>query len=55
MPFGGWGDAAGQDQSVNVLTLEEPTDWGGGSGFYDAFVSVRSAGSLHQVVGPEVK
>jgi hypothetical protein len=25
---------------VNVLTPEEPTDWGGGSGFYDAFVEV---------------
>ena len=26
--------------SVNVLTAEEPTDWGGGSGLYDAFVEV---------------
>jgi hypothetical protein len=23
-----------------VLTPEEPTDWGGGSGLYDAFVEV---------------
>ncbi len=46
IPFGGWGDAADRAQSVNVLTPEEPTDWGGGSGFYDAFVSVRSAGAL---------
>jgi hypothetical protein len=28
---------------VNVLTPEEPTDWGGGSGLYDAFVEVASA------------
>jgi hypothetical protein len=27
----------------NVLTAEEPTDWGGGSGFYDAFVEVAPA------------
>jgi anaerobic selenocysteine-containing dehydrogenase len=40
MPFGGLTDAAGAPQSVNVLTPEEPTDWGGGSGFYDAFVEV---------------
>ena len=33
-------DAGGARQSVNVLTAEEPTDWGGGSGFYDAFVEV---------------
>jgi hypothetical protein len=26
-----------------VLTAEEPTDWGGGSGFYDAFVEVAPA------------
>jgi anaerobic selenocysteine-containing dehydrogenase len=41
MPFGGWGDAGGQLCSVNLLTSEEPTDWGGGSGFYDTFVDVR--------------
>jgi anaerobic selenocysteine-containing dehydrogenase len=41
MPFGGFGDASGAACSVNVLTPEEPTDWGGGSGFYDAFVNVR--------------
>jgi hypothetical protein len=28
-----------------VLTPEEPTDWGGGSGFYDAFVEVGPAGA----------
>lgn len=40
MPFGGLTDAAGERRSVNVLTAEEPTDWGGGSGLYDAFVEV---------------
>jgi len=40
MPFGGLRDAAGRRQSVNALTPEEPTDWGGGSGLYDAFVEV---------------
>jgi anaerobic selenocysteine-containing dehydrogenase len=40
MPFGGFMDAGGARRSVNVLTAEEPTDWGGGSGFYDAFVEV---------------
>jgi hypothetical protein len=30
-------------RAVNVLTAEEPTDWGGGSGFYDAFVEVALA------------
>ena len=40
MPFGGFMDAAGIRRSVNVLTPEEPTDWGGGSGLYDAFVEV---------------
>jgi anaerobic selenocysteine-containing dehydrogenase len=40
MPFGGLTDADGQRRSVNVLTAEEPTDWGGGSGLYDAFVEV---------------
>jgi hypothetical protein len=25
---------------VNILTAEEPTDWGGGSGLYDAFVEI---------------
>jgi hypothetical protein len=34
-------DADGRRLSVNVLTEEEPTDWGGGSGLYDAFVDVR--------------
>ena len=40
MPFGGFGDAQGNACSVNTLTPEEPTDWGGGSGFYDTFVKV---------------
>jgi anaerobic selenocysteine-containing dehydrogenase len=40
MPFGGLQDATGRYGSVNVLTPEEPTDWGGGSGFYDTFVDV---------------
>jgi hypothetical protein len=40
MPFGRFSDASGARRSVNGLTPEEPTDWGGGSGFYDAFVDV---------------
>jgi len=40
MPFGGFMDANGRRLSVNALTPEEPTDWGGGSGLYDAFVEV---------------
>jgi anaerobic selenocysteine-containing dehydrogenase len=43
MPFGGSLDAAGERRSVNALTAEEPTDWGGGSGLYDAFVEVERA------------
>jgi anaerobic selenocysteine-containing dehydrogenase len=43
MPFGGFVDAGGTRRAVNVLTAEEPTDWGGGSGFYDAFVEVAPA------------
>jgi hypothetical protein len=43
MPFGGFVDAGGTRCAVNVLTAEEPTDWGGGSGFYDAFVEVAPA------------
>jgi anaerobic selenocysteine-containing dehydrogenase len=42
MPFGGFTDASGARRSVNVLTAEEPTDWGGGSGLYDAFVEVEA-------------
>jgi len=42
MPYGGLHDAAGVRQSVNLLTTEEPTDWGGGSGLYDAFVEVTA-------------
>jgi anaerobic selenocysteine-containing dehydrogenase len=40
MPFGGLTDANGEQRSINLLTAEEPTDWGGGSGLYDAFVEV---------------
>ena len=43
MPFGGLIDAAGNKRSVNSVTPEEPTDWGGGSGFYDAFVQISRA------------
>jgi anaerobic selenocysteine-containing dehydrogenase len=43
MPFGGFTDAGGERRSVNVLTPEEPTDWGGGSGFYDTFVEVAGS------------
>lgn len=43
MPFGGLQDATGKFVSVNSLTPEEPTDWGGGSGFYDTFVEVVQA------------
>ena len=43
MPFGGLTDASGAKRSVNVLTPEEPTDWGGGSGLYDAFVEIAPA------------
>jgi anaerobic selenocysteine-containing dehydrogenase len=42
MPYGGLHDAEGVRRSVNLLTAEEPTDWGGGSGLYDAFVEVIS-------------
>jgi anaerobic selenocysteine-containing dehydrogenase len=45
MPFGLLTDAAGNRRAVNLLTAEEPTDWGGGSGLYDAFVEVASGGS----------
>jgi anaerobic selenocysteine-containing dehydrogenase len=42
MPFGGFADAGGARRSVNELTAVEPTDWGGGSGLYDAFVEVAA-------------
>jgi len=45
MPFGGFGDARNNACSVNAVTPEEPTDWGGGSGFYDAFVDVVAVGA----------
>ncbi|MFN7977420.1 MAG: molybdopterin-dependent oxidoreductase [Vicinamibacterales bacterium] len=40
MPFGGLADAAGTDRGVNALVPMAPTDWGGGVGYYDAFVEV---------------
>lgn len=40
MPFGGLTDASGARRSVNALTAEAPTDWGGGSGLYDVYVDV---------------
>lgn len=43
MPYGSLTDARGGDGGVNGLTAEEPTDWGGGSGLYDAFVDVAPA------------
>ena len=45
MPFGGFADAGGVRRSINVLTPVEPTDWGGGSGFSDAFVEIAPAAS----------
>ncbi|HEX2442539.1 MAG TPA: molybdopterin-dependent oxidoreductase [Vicinamibacterales bacterium] len=45
MPFGGFTDVGGKRISVNVLTPEEPTDWGGGSGLYDAFVQIAKSSS----------
>jgi anaerobic selenocysteine-containing dehydrogenase len=52
MPFGGLMDASDARRSVNVLTPEEPTDWGGGSGFYDTFVEVASpSGSMTSAGG----
>jgi anaerobic selenocysteine-containing dehydrogenase len=51
MPFGGLQDATGARQSVNLLTAEEPTDWGGGSGLYDAFVEVSPSGAHERRAG----
>ena len=42
MPFGRNVDAAGASTTANALTPEMPTDHGGGSGFYDAFVEVTA-------------
>ncbi|MFM6932760.1 MAG: molybdopterin-dependent oxidoreductase [Novosphingobium sp.] len=42
MPFGHLEDASGVRRGVNVLTDEAPTDWGGGTGYYDAFVEVET-------------
>lgn len=44
MPFGHLEDASGVRRGVNVLTDEAPTDWGGGTGYYDAFVEVEEIG-----------
>jgi anaerobic selenocysteine-containing dehydrogenase len=54
MPFGGFGDAVGERRSVNLLTPVEPTDWGGGSGFHDAFVKLVKLpiGSSARADGP---
>lgn len=49
MPFGGLTDVSGSRLSVNTLTAEEPTDWGGGSGYYDAFIEV-SCGSKTSLI-----
>jgi anaerobic selenocysteine-containing dehydrogenase len=46
-PFGGIADAADVQRHVNCLTPEEPTDWGGGSGFYDTFIDVESIPEDH--------
>ncbi|MBM3750097.1 MAG: molybdopterin oxidoreductase family protein [Acidimicrobiia bacterium] len=43
MPYGGLVDGAGARHSVNVLTAEAPTDWGGGSGLYSTFVALEPA------------
>ncbi len=50
MPFGAWGDLDQRPCSVNLLTPTAPTDWGGGSGFYDAFVTVEKIGSSGNLV-----
>ena len=46
MPFGGFADAGGVRRSINILTPVEPTDWGGGSGFSDAFVEDRAGAGV---------
>ncbi len=46
LPFGGLVDALGHSAHVNQLTPEQPTDWAGGSGFYDTFVHVNPAADL---------
>jgi anaerobic selenocysteine-containing dehydrogenase len=45
MPFGGFGDAGDRPCSVNTLTTDESTDWGGGGAFYDTFVEVAPCGT----------
>ena len=42
MPFGWLFDHEGQPRSANAITPTIPTDWGGGSAFYDAFVEVEA-------------
>jgi anaerobic selenocysteine-containing dehydrogenase len=54
MPFGRFADASGARRSVNVLTPEEPTDWGGGSGLYDTFVNVAPAAARIEAGGTPV-
>lgn len=55
MAYGGLFDASGVRRSVNLLTAEAPTDWGGGSGLYDAFVEVAATvPGRTPVDGPEV-
>jgi anaerobic selenocysteine-containing dehydrogenase len=51
MPFGTDADARGDRRSVNALTPEEPTDWGGGSGLYDTFVEVAPSETYAGRVG----
>lgn len=49
MPYGGLHDGRDHRRSVNVLTAEEPTDWGGGSGLYDVFVEIAPAESQEAI------
>jgi len=48
MPHGWLFDLQGQSRSANALTPEMPTDWGDGSGFYDAFAKVSLLGDEPQ-------
>ncbi|PLK27481.1 molybdopterin-dependent oxidoreductase [Novosphingobium sp. TH158] len=51
MPFGHLEDASGLRRGVNVLTDEAETDWGGGSGLYDAFVEIEAVDAAHSPAG----
>jgi anaerobic selenocysteine-containing dehydrogenase len=51
MPFGGLAAAAGADRGVNALVPMAPTDWGGGVGYYDAFVEVAPVAAAAPVAG----